>query len=134
MRKWINFPRSEGVTSKQAHADFPPQGVFEREMGRSGFFGPAAHFHHKHPPTAWSDWQGELRPRAFDLNALERANGAIPWMVNSVLHNAHCRFRMWHCNHNMEELWQMPTVMTCYLFMQAALTCFAILGICGYQR
>ncbi len=104
MRKWINFPRSEGVTSKQAHADFPPQGVFEREMGRSGFFGPAAHFHHKHPPTAWSDWQGELRPRAFDLNALERANGAIPWMVNSVLHNAHCRFRMWHCDHNMEEL------------------------------
>lgn len=104
MRKWINFPRSEGVTSKQAHADFPPQGVFEREMGRSGFFGPAAHFHHKHPPTAWSDWQGELRPRAFDLNALERANGAIPWMINSVLHNAHCRFRMWHCDHKMQEL------------------------------
>jgi len=104
MRKWINFPRSEGVTSKQAHADFPEQGIYEREMGRSGFFGPAAHFHHKHPPTAWTDWQGELRPRAFDLNLLDKAKVALPWMVKPILHNAHCQFRMWHCDSAMSEL------------------------------
>ena len=134
MRKWINFPRSEGVTSKQAHADFPPQGVFEREMGRSGFFGPAAHFHHKHPPTAWSDWQGELRPRAFDLNALERANGAIPWMVNSVLHNAHCRFRMWHCNHNMEELVANADGDDLLFIHAGSADLFCDFGISHYQR
>ena len=41
MRKWINFPRQEGINSRQAHADFPEQGIYERELGRSGFFGPA---------------------------------------------------------------------------------------------
>jgi homogentisate 1,2-dioxygenase len=104
MRKWITFPRSEGVSSKQAHADFPQQGIYEREMGRSGFFGPAAHFHHKHAPTAWTDWQGDLRPRAFDLNALENVKLALPWMVDPILSNNHCRFTIWHCQTAMTEL------------------------------
>lgn len=47
MHKWITFPHREGVCSKQAHADFPEDAIYEREAGRSGFFGPAAHFHHQ---------------------------------------------------------------------------------------
>ena len=54
MRKWINFPHREGTISRQAHADLPAEGIYEREVGRSGFFGPATHLHHKHPPTGWS--------------------------------------------------------------------------------
>jgi homogentisate 1,2-dioxygenase len=104
MRKWITFPRSEGVTSKQAHADFPKQGIYEREMGRSGFFGPAAHFHHKHPPTGWSDWQGDLRPRAFDFNQSKQVKAALPWMIEPLLHNRACRFAMWHCDSDMTQL------------------------------
>ena len=64
MHKWISFPHREGVCSKQAHADFPEEAIYEREAGRSGFFGPAAHFHHQHAPTGWSEWEGDLRPRA----------------------------------------------------------------------
>jgi len=52
MRKWINFPHREGTISRQAHADLPAEGIYEREVGRSGFFGPATHLHHKHPPPA----------------------------------------------------------------------------------
>ncbi len=26
--------------------------------------------HHKHAPTDWVNWEGPLRPRLFDLNAL----------------------------------------------------------------
>lgn len=109
MRKWINFPRQEGVSSRQAHADFPEQGIFEREIGRSGFFGPATHLHHKHAPTDWIDWQGPLRPRAFDLNLLtqvaeHKPATDSPWSAPVILHNAHCRFRIWHCNQPMDKL------------------------------
>ena len=62
---WINFPRIEGNTSRQAHADLP-EGTYEREIGREGFFGPAAHMYHKHMPTAWTSFTGPLRPRAYD--------------------------------------------------------------------
>jgi homogentisate 1,2-dioxygenase len=50
MRNWIEFPRIEGEISRQAHADLPA-GSYEREIGRDGFFGPAAHLYHRHPPT-----------------------------------------------------------------------------------
>ncbi|MFC0440225.1 hypothetical protein [Aeromonas media] len=54
MRNWISFPHREGTHSRQAHADLPEQAIYERELGRSGFFGPATHMHHKHAPTDWS--------------------------------------------------------------------------------
>ena len=74
----VSIPRSSGTYSKQAHADFPPDGIYEREMGRAGFNGPATQLHHRHPPTGWSQWQGPLRPRAFDLVQLQCLT-ASPW-------------------------------------------------------
>ncbi len=59
-RKWISFPRVQGVASRQAHCDLP-EGTYERELGREGFFGPATHMYHRHRPTA--------PPRALKLNA-----------------------------------------------------------------
>ena len=50
-KRWIATPRVEGKASRQAHADLP-EGTFERELGKEGFFGPASHMHHQHPPTA----------------------------------------------------------------------------------
>jgi len=67
-KNWIEFPRVEGETSRQAHADLPA-GTYEREIGRDGFFGPATHLYHKHPPTGWTAFEGPLRPRAFDAKA-----------------------------------------------------------------
>src|SRR5688572_12564754 len=66
---YISFPRVEGRASRQAHADLP-EGTFERELGKEGFFGPATMMYHKHPPTGWTRWEGPLRPRAFDLARL----------------------------------------------------------------
>ena len=67
---YIPVSRVEGKASRQAHADLP-DGTFERELGKEGFFGPAAMMYHKHPPTAWEHWSGALRPRAVDLTTLE---------------------------------------------------------------
>ncbi|MEP4891096.1 MAG: homogentisate 1,2-dioxygenase [Aliiglaciecola sp.] len=108
MRRWIHFPRQAGTCSRQAHADFPEQAIFEREIGRNGFFGPATHLHHTHAPTGWIDWQGPLRPRAFDLNLLPEKNVAIngnsPWSAPDILFNVHCRYRIWHCHGAMKKL------------------------------
>ena len=52
MRNPARFPLKEGLHSRQAHADLPEQAIYEREVGREGFFGPASHIHHKHPITS----------------------------------------------------------------------------------
>lgn len=99
----IWYPHQEGICSKQAHADFPEQ-TFEREAGRDGFYGPASHFHHRHAPTGWSDWQGELRPRAFDFTKIDHALQASPWAVPTLLHNEQCQIRFWLVNQSMDTL------------------------------
>ncbi|TDP40562.1 homogentisate 1,2-dioxygenase [Idiomarina aquatica] len=104
MRKWISFPKQEGTSSRQAHADFPEQAIYEREAGRSGFFGPATHFHHQHAPTGWSEWEGPLKPRAFDFNQLTEQAPENPWLTPDLLSNNSCKFRIWHCSENMPYL------------------------------
>ena len=92
-RKWITASRVEGTASRQAHADLPA-GTYEREISKEGFFGPAAFLHHRRPPTGWSTFEGPLRPRAFDLAALDEAS-ASPWSAPSVLSNKACDIRFW---------------------------------------
>ena len=93
MKRYISASRVEGRASRQAHCDLP-EGTYEREMSKEGFFGPAAFFHHRHPPTGWVGFSGPLRPRAFDLAKLA-ATGASPWSAPTILVNAHCRLRFW---------------------------------------
>ena len=102
MKRYIGYPRVEGKASRQAHCDLPP-GTFEREMSKEGFFGPAAFFHHRHPPTGWSSFEGALAPHAFDLGQLE-AVAASPWAAGDVLHNAHCQIRFWRVTGRMNHL------------------------------
>src|SRR3990167_6190519 len=102
MKQWITLSRTEGQASRQAHADFP-EGTYERELGREGFFGPATHMHHKHPPTGWIDWHGPLKPRALDLNRLNQ-NLSSPWDAPLFLHNNHIKIRYWQTNASMPQL------------------------------
>ena len=88
-----SLPRTEGVVAKQAHVDLPPES-YEREIGREGFFGAAAHMYHRHPPTGWTGFEGPLRPRAFDTTRFD-AGGASPWDAKLLLSNAHVRMRSW---------------------------------------
>ena len=103
MNRRISFPLRKGTYSRQAHADLPEQGIFEREVSREGFYGPATHLHHKHPPTGWSGWSGNHRPRAYNLLKLSYSQ-ISPWDAPLLLHNAHCQIRFWKCNENMQTL------------------------------
>ena len=101
-KNWINFPRIEGQASRQAHADLP-EGTYEREIGREGFFGPAAHMYHRHMPTAWSSFTGPLRPRAYDTTKIS-SHGASPWAAKVLLGNARVKIRVWTVAESMKEL------------------------------
>jgi homogentisate 1,2-dioxygenase len=101
-RNWIPVKGAEGLHSRQAHADMP-DGTYEREASKEGFFGPAAFFHHPRPPTGWSNFEGPLRPRAFDLNGLNESV-LSPWDAPVVLHNAATEVRFWKLAHEMPAL------------------------------
>ncbi len=102
MKKWISHPKLEGKASRQAHCDLP-EGTFERELGKEGFFGPASHMYHTHPPTGWVDFEGPLQPRAFDTTKIEE-HSRSPWDATELMHNAHTRIRSWTMSDRMDVL------------------------------
>jgi len=99
---WIPVRGAQGEHSRQAHADLP-EGTYEREVSKEGFFGPAAFLYHRRPPTGWTSFEGPLRPRAFDLNGLNEA-APSPWDAPVVLHNAACEMRFWKLSSAMPAL------------------------------
>jgi homogentisate 1,2-dioxygenase len=103
VKQYIPVSRVEGTASRQAHCDLP-EGTYEREMSKEGFFGPAAFFYHRHPPTSWSSFEGPLRPRALDLTQLPRLDSTSPWSAAEVLANGSVRVRFFALSRSMERL------------------------------
>lgn len=88
------FPQSRGRYSRQAHCDLP-EGTFEEEFARQGFFGPASHLYHTHAPTEWTRIEGPLRPRAYDLREVKAADSTDPAAgVTPVLGNQDVRIQL----------------------------------------
>jgi homogentisate 1,2-dioxygenase len=102
MKRWISLPRVEGKASRQAHADLPAE-TYERELGRDGFYGPATHMYHRHPPTGWVSFEGPLRPRAYDTRKLDPVP-ASPWEAAHLFENPHLRIRFWRSSGSMDHL------------------------------
>jgi homogentisate 1,2-dioxygenase len=102
MRNPILPSHVEGTSSRQAHADLP-EGTYEREVSKEGFFGPAAFFYHLHPPTGWVRFEGPLRPHAFDLNRLA-VDQLSPWSAPLVVFNANVEVRFWQTRSAMPQL------------------------------
>ncbi len=92
----------EGRISRQAHVDLP-EGTFERELGREGFFGPATHMYHQHPPTSWTAFEGSVRPRAFETGNLQ-GSCDCPWDAPTLLQNSRVELCVWTCANSMDEL------------------------------
>jgi len=82
------IPLKKGTFAPQAHVGIP-DGSYEEEHGRRGFYGKSAHLYHTHPPTGWIRFEGKLRPHRFDLNKLapsdhDDAQGKpLPFLGNS---------------------------------------------------
>ncbi|MNK67794.1 Homogentisate 1,2-dioxygenase [compost metagenome] len=63
------FPLSKGKVTPQAHVGIP-EGTYEEEHARKGFFGKTSHLYRTHRPTDWTRIEGPLRPHAYYLSEL----------------------------------------------------------------
>ncbi len=71
------FGWSQGVFTPQPHVQIP-DGTYEEEHARQGFFGKTSHLYHRHPPTGWLRIEGPLKPRAYSVAQLEGQTFAQP--------------------------------------------------------
>lgn len=80
-----NF-KASGVYTKQAHVRIP-EGMYEEEHGREGFFGRVSQIYHENPLTSWTKIDGDLKPRnlppLFDKKDLK--NKFVPYLYNNDL-------------------------------------------------
>lgn len=60
------YQYSQGKNHTQGHKAIP-EGCYEEEQGRKGFFGPVSHLIKSDASTKWTNIQGPLRPHLFDL-------------------------------------------------------------------
>lgn len=64
----MDIPYVRGRIATQAHVGLP-EGTYEEEYARNGFFGRYAHLYRKHAPVGWVSIEGPLKPRSFDLRS-----------------------------------------------------------------
>ncbi len=57
---------SQGKNHTQGHKGIP-EGLYEEEQGRKGFYGPVSHLLKDKPPTRWNNVEGPLKPHLYDL-------------------------------------------------------------------
>lgn len=76
--------KSSGIYTKQAHVKIP-EGLFEEEHGRKGFFGRVSHLYHHTPPVNWTHIEGDLKPRCLPPIFSETfpADQFIPLLYNN---------------------------------------------------
>src|SRR5438034_819022 len=73
----------QGNAPLQPHVGVP-QGLYEEEHGRRGFFGRVSHLYHRHPPTGWLRIEGPLRPHAYAATELAgESEGQATWLLEN---------------------------------------------------
>ncbi len=75
----MSIPYIRGKVASQAHVGVP-DGTYEEEYARDGFFGRYAHLYRAHAPVGWSRIEGPLRPRAYDTEKLEPRARSAGWL------------------------------------------------------
>lgn len=99
---WIYYPKTEGIASRRAGVGLP-EGTYEREIGREGFFGPATRIYHTHMPTEFIEYEGPLKPRAWDLDKHNLIMNS-PWDAIECMRNNAVNIRYWKGHGAMDHL------------------------------
>jgi homogentisate 1,2-dioxygenase len=78
-----NF-KASGIYTKQAHVKIP-EGLYEEEHGRKGFFGRVSQLYHEQPLTGWTKIEGDLKPRFIGnkFGENEFKNEFVPLLFNN---------------------------------------------------
>lgn len=65
---------TQGQPTRQGHKGIP-ENHYEEEQGLKGFFGPVSHLIRKNPTTRWTEIDGPLKPRLYDLVKCPQSSG-----------------------------------------------------------
>lgn len=65
---------SQGKNTTQGHKGIP-EGHYEEEHGRKGFFGPVSHLIKPEASTRWTEIEGPLRPHLYDVVEMAKNHG-----------------------------------------------------------
>lgn len=90
---------SQGEFTKQSHKAIP-EGHFEEEQGRRGFFGSVSHLIKPQPSTRWEVIEGPLRPHLYDSPAMNKLWGV--WQ--RMLFNQDCSLYQYFDKPNQLEI------------------------------
>ena len=66
-----------------------PEGFFEEEQGRDGFYGPVSHLIRRKPSTRWTHIEGNLKPRLFDLPKIQEGKDCWEKILSNDALNIH---------------------------------------------
>lgn len=86
----MDIPYVRGRVAMQAHVGLP-DGTYEEEYGRNGFFGRYAHLYRTHAPVGWTSIEGPCKPRSFDLRPAFGTGGDLFAQRRPMLGNADVR-------------------------------------------
>lgn len=73
---------TQGKATRQGHKGIP-DGMYEEEQGLGGFFGPVSHLLREQPSTRWTNIEGPLKPRMYDLVKFAPTSGAQRLLFNN---------------------------------------------------
>lgn len=73
---------SQGKSTTQGHKGIP-EGHYEEEQGRKGFFGPVSHLIKAEPSTRWTEIDGPLKPHLFDVVEMAKNHGQWQRMLRN---------------------------------------------------
>ncbi|MBC7741019.1 MAG: homogentisate 1,2-dioxygenase [Bdellovibrionaceae bacterium] len=68
------YQYSQGKHNTQGHKGIP-EGCYEEEQGRKGFYGQVSHLIKADASTKWTNIQGPLKPHLYDLVEMKYQNG-----------------------------------------------------------
>ena len=92
------FGFAQGQYAIQPHVHVP-EGTFEEEHARNGFFGRTSHLYHKHPPTGWLRIEGPLKPRAYSATQIQ---GRLHAQAENFLENEDVKLGIAKIDHDLK--------------------------------
>lgn len=76
------------MKKRQAHKNIPKD-HFEEEQGQGGFYGPVSHLIRKNPSTRWTNIEGPLKPKMFNLSSLQKEKECWKRLLHNDFLNIH---------------------------------------------
>ncbi len=123
-----NF-KASGVYSKQAHVKIP-EGTYEEEHGRKGFFGRVSHIYHENPPVNWTSIDGDLKPR----NIAPKFSKLTPNKFECILKNSDVSISLGNYTENFKNFFRNADYDELYFFHAGSGHVETIYGHLEYKK